>query len=272
MRDAWKGHWPEYLMEATELALFMISACVFVVLLEHPESPLRRALPEAFVRRALMGVAMGTTAIAIVFSPLGKRSGAHFNPAVTLTFWRLKKVADADALWYAVFQFIGGAAGVALATLLLGPRISHPRVNFAATAPGHRGAALAFFAEIVISFTLMSVVLAVSSHPRLGRYTGLFAGALVATFITFESPISGMSMNPARTFASTPGSGLWKFLWIYFTAPPIGMLLAAEVRRRSSGAGSVVCAKLHHVNRYRCIFRCGYAPSEAPAARVAARG
>src|SRR5262249_39052208 len=71
---AWRRHWPEYLMEAGELALFMISACLFVVLLEHPASPVHRAIPSQMLRRVLMGLAMGSTAVAIIFSPLGKRS------------------------------------------------------------------------------------------------------------------------------------------------------------------------------------------------------
>jgi aquaporin Z len=220
-----------------------------------------------------MGLAMGSTAVAIVFSPLGKRSGAHFNPAVTLTFWRLKRVAAPDAVAYMVFQFLGAAAGVAVASLLLGMRIAHPNVNYAATLPGPGGPARAFLAEITISFILMSVILSVSSHPRFGRFTGIFAGCLVAAFIAFEAPISGMSMNPARTFGSAAGARVWSSLWIYFTAPPLGMLFAAEVRARFPGAREVLCAKLDHANGYRCIFRCGYVGMGDPAAvRVEAGG
>jgi aquaporin Z len=252
------SHWPEYLMEAAELGLFMISACFFAVLLGHPGSPVSRAIPDPFVRRMLIGIAMGSTAVAIVFSPFGKRSGAHFNPAVTLSFWRLGKVASADALFYAIFQFAGAAAGVTIAARLLGIRVAHPQVRYAVTRPGTSGAAAAFAAELGISFLLMSVVLRVSNHSRLARWTGIFAGALVALFITFEEPLSGMSMNPARTFGSAAGAALWDSIWIYFTAPPIGMLLAAEAYRRSAGARRVHCAKLHHDNRERCIFRCDY--------------
>src|SRR5262245_61412784 len=71
-------HWPEYLMEATQLGLFMISACVFGVLLEHPSSALHQAINSPLLRRLLTGIAMGSTAIAIVYSPLGQRSGGHF--------------------------------------------------------------------------------------------------------------------------------------------------------------------------------------------------
>src|SRR6478735_5954528 len=98
MWRAIREHWPEYLCEGLELCLFMISAGAFTILLFHPSSPAVRVIPDPFVRRMLTGMAMGATAIAIIFSPLGKRSGAHFNPAVTLTFWRLGKVKGIDAI------------------------------------------------------------------------------------------------------------------------------------------------------------------------------
>lgn len=244
-------------MEAAELALFMLSACVFVVVLEHPDSPVRQALPNSFLRRALMGLAMGLTAVGIIYSPLGKRSGAHFNPAVTLTFYRLGKVRHPDAFFYVAAQFLGGIAGVIAAALLLGRRIAHPDVNYAATLPGPQGPVIAFLAEVLITLILMTVILHVSNTARLARWTGLFAGILVATYITFEGPLSGMSMNPARTFGSALIPRLFDALWIYFTAPFLGMLLAAEIYLRQRGIQRVFCAKLHHQNAHRCIFRCG---------------
>src|ERR1700752_583177 len=123
-QEAISQHWPEYLMEAAELALFMLSACAFTVLLYHPASPLANSFPNDILRRAAMGLAMGTTAIAIIFSPLGKRSGAHFNASVTLTFFRLGKIEAWDATFYIAAQFIGGITGVLVATLLLGPAIA----------------------------------------------------------------------------------------------------------------------------------------------------
>ena len=258
MFEALKQHWPEYLMEATELGVFMISACVFTVLLFHPASPIGSFIPDGIVRRMVMGMAMGSTAIAIIFSPIGKRSGAHFNPSVTLTFLRLGKVEPWDAGFYIMAQFAGAVSGVAIASLLLGRALAAPTVNYAATLPGPRGALLAFIAEVAISFVLMSVVLHVSNAKNLARWTGLFAGALVATYITFESPISGMSMNPARTFGSAFGAQVWMSLWIYFTAPPLGMLTAAETYRRMKAGRAIACAKLNHHNNQRCIFRCNF--------------
>ena len=120
------------------------------------------------------------------------------------------------------------------------------------------GVLAAFLAELAITFILMTVVLNISNTRRLSRWTGLFAGALVATYITVEAPISGMSMNPARTFGSAFGAHVWTSLWIYFIAPPIGMLLAAEVYQRMKAGRAVACAKLHHHNNQRCIFRCNF--------------
>ncbi len=248
-------------MEAWGLGFFMISACAFGVLLEHPASPVNRAIPDETLRRVLMGMAMGLTAIINVYSPWGKRSGGHLNPSTTLTFFRLGKVKKWDALFYALSQFAGGIIGVFIASVALGKLPGHPSVNYVATIPGMQGIAVAFIAELIISFILISVVLRVSNTERLHRFTGLFAGAMVALYISIEAPISGMSMNPARTLGSALSADAWTALWIYFIAPISGMLLAAEVYVRTRGARGVICAKFHHQNEHRCIFRCGYKKS-----------
>ena len=261
-----RRHWPEYLIEAACLGIFMVSACAFTTLLGHPDSPVEHAVRSDLARRMLMGIAMGGTAISLIYSPWGMRSGAHMNPAVTLTFWRLGKVSAPDALFYAGAQAAGGVLGVLVASALLGPRIADPAVRYAVTVPGRLGPVPAFAAEVVISCILMSLILAVTNTPRIARFTGLCAGALVATWITIEAPISGMSMNPARSLASALPSGIWTAFWIYLLAPPLGMLAAAEIRTRLLRQEHVLCAKLHHDNDQRCIFAdCRY-PMRTPAA------
>src|ERR1043166_3203452 len=136
MRDALKNPRPDSAMEAAGLGIFMVSPSVFTILLYHPGSPAIQALPEEFPRRILMGMAMGLTAIGIIYSPWGKQSGAHLNPAVTLTFFRLGKVAPWDAVFYIIAQFVGGVAGVALVAALAGHLLAHPSVNYVATLPG----------------------------------------------------------------------------------------------------------------------------------------
>jgi aquaporin Z len=243
-------------MEAAGLGLFMVTAAGFATLLEHPASPVRQMLNDPFLRRALMGLAMGTTATTLIYSPIGARSGAHINPATTLTFYRLGRVAPADAAGYIIAQFLGGAVGILLAAAIFAPWIAAPTVRYVSTMPGAPGAVAAFAGELAITFVLMTVILRVSNDVRWSRYTGLCAGLLVATYITLESPLSGMSMNPARSFGPALLAGDLSTLWIYFLAPPLGMLLAAEMFVRTRGARQVYCAKLHHHTAARCIFNC----------------
>jgi aquaporin Z len=256
--NALRQHYPEYLIEAVGLGLFMMSAAGFTTLLEHPASVVHQAITDPLLRRFCIGVAMGLTAIVIIYSPWGKQSGVHLNPAVTFTFFRLRKIKPWDALFYVLFQFVGGLCGLLLAGKFLGNAIADPAVNYVITAPGFAGVGVAFLAELTISFGMMLMVLVVSNRPSRGRYTGLFAGLLIALYITVEAPLSGMSMNPARTLASAIPAQYWQSLWIYFTAPLAGMLLASEVYVHWKGRQAVHCAKLHHQNNQRCIFRCGY--------------
>jgi aquaporin Z len=254
--DSLRHHWPEYVMEAGLLGAFMISACLFGALYEFPHSPVHRAIASMWHRRLLMGLSMGCTAIAIIYSPWGKQSGAHINPSVTLTFLRLGKIKQWDAIFYVCAQFAGAVLGVLFVGRFLGMELSDPAVRYVVTLPGEHGVGVALLAEFFIAFGMMTIVLNTSNHHRLAEYTGLFAGLLVATYITLEAPFSGMSMNPARTMGSAYSADLWTGIWIYFTAPPLGMLAAAEIYLWHKGRSAVQCCKLHHNNGKRCIF-CG---------------
>lgn len=257
-RAALQAHWPEYLIEAAGLGVFMVAAGLCVMLAGSP--PAEAAIPSPELRRALLGIAIGLTAVALIYSPWGMRSGAHLNPAVTLTFWRLGKIAPADAVFYALAQFAGGAAGTMSLAALFGGRFTLPPIAAIATLPGSWGELAAFAAEIAIAFVLMMTVLTANASIRLMRWTGACAGALVALYIAFEAPVSGMSLNPARSVASALPSGIWHGIWIYLTAPALGMLLAAELHVRRGRR--TPCAKLHHNTTGNCIFRCDYAPAQ----------
>jgi aquaporin Z len=256
----WRRHLPEYLIEAFCLGAFMVSAGLVATAFNYPGSVLHRAVTDDTVRRACIGVAMGLTAVALIYSPWGKRSGAHMNPAVTLSFLRLGRIRAEDAVAYIVMQFAGGILGVLVARAIAGAAFTAPPVSWVATLPGRHGEAAAFAAEALISGGLMWVVLNSAASPRSSRYTGLFAGLLVATYITFEAPLSGMSMNPARSFASAAPAMLWSGFWIYLLAPPLGMLTATECFRLTRSERP--CAKLMHTPRERCIH-CGHVPTAA---------
>jgi aquaporin Z len=254
-----RWHWREAAIDGLLLGLFMLSAGLFGTLLFASGSPVAAiaGFPDA-ARAGLMGLAMGATAAALIYSPLGQRSGAHMNPAVTLAFLRLGKIERRDALAYWVAQPLGGLAGVVAATRLLGERFTSAPVRSVATVPGRWGEGAAFAAEAAMAFVLFSVVLGLSNHPRWRGFTGAAAATLVAVYIAVEAPVSGMSLNPARTFASALPSGIWTGFWIYLAAPVVGILGAAELYRLRRGLAAVRCAKFHHTERHDCIFRCGW--------------
>jgi aquaporin Z len=221
-------HWPEFLIEAFALGLFMVSASVVTTLLQSPGALFNHAIASAALRLSLIGICMGGTAVALIYSPWGRRSGAHMNPAVTLAFLSLERIAPINALFYIVAQFLGGYAGVMLSRLVLGAPFLAPPVDYIVTVPGPAGAVVAFAAEFAISWVMMFTILMVSNSPRWSGCTGVAAGVLISAYVYFESPLSGFSMNPARTFASALPAHEWKGLWIYFTAPIIAMWLAGR--------------------------------------------
>src|SRR5262249_48986698 len=189
----------------------------------------------------------------------GRRPVLLTTPAVTLVFARLGRVAPWDGVFYVIAQFVGGLAGLLAISAVLGNAFRRPPVEFVVTVPGSAGPLIAFLAEFAISCGLMLAVLYTSNRIHLMRYTGLLAGALLAGYITLEAPFSGTSMNPARTVASAAPSGVWDGVWIYFSAPLLGMLIAVDAYRLLTGRTGVICAKLNHITHRRCIFRnCGF--------------
>ncbi len=253
-----RKNWRLYVYEGILLACFMVSACVFTALMEYPNSPAAKMVTSPFLRRVVIGLAMGITAVILIYSPLGKRSGAHMNPAFTLGFLRLAKIRRMDALGYMIGQFVGGGVGVLVSQLILGHHvIASSEVNFIVTIPGVWGTGIAWMAEFTISFLLMAMVLTVNQFTRLAPLTGCFAGALIVLFVMFEAPLSGFSMNPARTFGSAVLAHIWTDWWIYFTAPALGMLAGIEIHRIFAGEFVVLCPKLNHSRHHHSLRPCG---------------
>ena len=226
MKAAFRKNWKHYLQEALGLAIFMTSACFFSAMLFSEKSSW--FLPNAVMRNMCMGIAMGATALFIFYSPFTAPSGSQINPAVTLAFLRLDKMCRYDAMFFVLFQIIGGTVAVFIMQLLMGSILTDPPVNSAVTIPGKTGVWWALATELIIAFITMSMVLFTSNNDRLKKYTRLFAGCLVCTWVIGAGPISGFGMNPARSFASALAANVWTAFWIYIVIPFVGMLLAAE--------------------------------------------
>jgi aquaporin Z len=237
MFETLQKHWQVYLMEAAGLAGFVLGAGSLAVFLEHPDFPAMRSSfggeENAIWRRVPLGLLMGAY-IALVVRLFGEKSGAHINPATTWAFFRLGKINSANAVFYTLAQFAGAIAAALFLKFALGDWFAHPLINFGVTKPmPPHDSMSAFVAEFIISFVLMLVVLIVISSRRLEKYAAIVTGVLIALYLIFELPFSGMSLNPARSFAASLAANKWEHLWIYFVAPPLAMLLAAEIYART---------------------------------------
>jgi aquaporin Z len=226
MKAAFRKNWKHYIQEALGLAIFMISACFFSAMLFSEKSSWN--ISNAMVKNIFMGIAMGSTALFIFYSPFTAPSGSQINPAVTLTFLRLDKMCKYDAIFFVLFQIIGGTIAVFIMQRLMGSILIEPPVNSAVTVPGKNGVWWALVIEMIIAFITMSMVLFTSNNDTLKKYTRLFAACLVCTWVIVAGPISGFGMNPARSLASALPANTWTAFWLYVFVPLIGMLLAAE--------------------------------------------
>ena len=223
-------------MEAAGLAGFVLGAGCLAVFLEHPDFPAMQSSfggeENAIWRRVPLGLIMGAY-IALVVYLFGEKSGAHINPATTWAFFRLGKISFTDSVFYTAAQFAGAIAAAQLLKLALGEWFAHPKVGYGVTKPMlPHDSMSAFVAEFIISFVLTFAVLIVISYKRLEKYAPPVSGVLIGLYLIFELPFSGMSLNPARSFAAALAAHKWEHLWIYFVAPPVAMLLAAEIYAR----------------------------------------
>jgi len=232
MTERFKRHWREYLMEAAGLAGFVVGASLLTVFLEHPEMPVMRSWLGDYPmwRRVPLGIILGAYITGVVYL-FGKRSGAHINPAVTWAFFRLGKIGFTDAVFYTLAQFAGAVAAAQITKLALGDFYADPPIRYVVTEPAKwdMSGAAAFGAEFFISFVLMLACLVAANSRRLEKLVAPITGFLIAVYLIVETPYSGMSLNPARSFGSALAANEWRYWWIYFIAPPLAMLLASEV-------------------------------------------
>ena len=247
---------PVYICEFLGTAIMLFIGISAVALMWAPGSPMP-VVPQPALRRLITGLLFAGGATLVVYSPLGQRSGGHINPAVTLAFWRLGKVPTRDAMAYVFAQFAGALAGTVAAGLAW--RELTPAVQYAATTPGDGYPAWgALVAETAITFLLVFTIFVCVNLPRVAPRTGLIAGALVAVLVMIEAPVSGTSLNPARTLGPAIVVPLYRDVWLYVVGPCLGALLAVAAYSRQWGR-TTVCAKLYHTEKYPCPFdQCGY--------------
>ncbi len=242
--------WKLFAAEAAGMALLLAVGLSVVIFDFGTGSPMVRILPDAALRRLITGFLFGATGAAIALSPLGRESGAHINPAVTLAFWLMGKLKLRHALGYVVAQMAGAALGV---LPLLAWGAMGRSVAFGATAPGAPYGALAALAgETVTSFALIFGLFLFLRHASLKRFTPALFPPLYAVMVWLEAPLSGTSTNPARSFGPSLIAGVWNGWWIYWLGPLVGTLIAVALYH---GAGfrreAITVAKIFHFEHDR---------------------
>ena len=253
------SHLPEYLAEVAGTALMMLIGVGAIALMWADVSPMPGLIESPDLRRLLTGIMFAGGATLVVVSPLGQRSGGHLNPAVTMAFWMKGNIATVDAVFYVLAQICGALLGVGIAALLASDAVRG--VQFGITLPGDGFSVThAFLAEIAITAALVGLILFCVNNQRFARYTPVLAGTLVATLVFIEAPVSGTSLNPARSIAPALLASIFTHQWLYIVAPLIGAAAAVWLHGRFAGERpSTGCAKLYHTERYQCIFsNCGY--------------
>ncbi|HEV7708644.1 MAG TPA: MIP/aquaporin family protein [Asanoa sp.] len=212
----------------TTVLLFL--AVTVVRWLRHPASPL--FVPNLYVALTVVGVLSGAILTALIFTPPGRRSGGHMNPAVTITVWLVGVFPGRSVLPYVVAQLAGSVAGTALARLVWGPAVTHPLVDFAAIrrAPNWDPWSV-FVAELGTMAVLIVIVGLLLGRRRYARLLPFVIGLYIALTITFLGPRSGGSINPARQLGPAALAGATTDLWIYLVAPMLGAVIGAAVNR-----------------------------------------
>lgn len=260
-RGGW--HWRAWLSEFAGTALLLLGGFSAICLDFGAGSPVARAIPAVSPRLLLTGCLFAGSGSLVAVSPLGRISGAHLNPAVTVAFWLRRHVHPHDLAGYLAGQLAGAATGTATTFLLWGGTFSSAPVRWARTGPGSGlGPGAAAGVEAVMTALLVLTIFAFVSSPSTARWTPLAVWVVVAVLVWQGAPYTGTSLNPARTFGPDVLAGRWADYWVYLVGPLGGAVAAVAgwdllVRRET------LTAKLFHDSRYRSAMRTAL-PARAP--------
>lgn len=251
-RSGQRFPWQIMLSEVIGTALLCAVGLSVVILMFGTGSRLAEEMPDIFLRRLITGFLFGTTGALIAISGVGKISGAHINPVVTLAFWLFRKLDLRTVVAYVTGQLVGATLG-SLPLLIWGSM--GRSVAFGATLPGEAYTTeIVLLGEIITTFTMVSLLTIFIGFRRLRPFTPAIFPFLYAVMVATEAAISGTSTNPARSLGPSIISGQWQGWWIYWVGPVIGTLASALAC--SLLAKRIDVAKLYHFDSNRdLLFR-----------------
>ena len=256
MTTSWKTlNWSEYGAELLGTAFNILVGFSIITFDFGKGLPVEHLIPAESPRLLINGLIFAGSGAIFAISPLGKLSGAHLNPSLSIAFWLEGKMHKRDLFGYIIGQFLGAIIGTFLAVVLWGKYFAS--VNYSITLPGN-GYPLwyVFLAEVFMTSLLVLSIFIFLSHRQLLLWTPIMVWLLVATMVWLGVPISGTSLNTARSIGPALVAWQWQHQWLYLIAPPLGALIAVGVFRLiAMGEREVLTGKLFHVPNYRCIFK-----------------
>jgi aquaporin Z len=244
------GRWRLYCAEFIGTALLVLIGLSLVIFMFGQGTPVANVIPNQALRRFITGFLFGTTGALVAVSPLGKVSGAHINPAVSLGFNLMGKLAPDVTVGYILAQLAGGLLG-SLPLLAWGSM--GRSVAFGATLPGSSySTSTALLGEVITTFVMVALLCVFLGFREIRRFTPALFPPLYGVMVCLEAPISGTSTNPARSFGPSVISGVWQGWWLYWVGPCLGMLIAIIACSRL--AKRIEVAKLYHFDSDRGEF------------------
>lgn len=265
-RGAWTHHaqpglhWAEWWCEFAGTALLVLGGLSAVTVDFGAGSFVPSLLPSVSSRLALTGTLFASCGSLVAVSPLGRRSGAHLNPAVTVAFWLRGHLHHHDLLGYVVAQCAGAIAGVWLLKEIWAAMAAS--VHYGLTQPrvGLSPWAAAGIEAAMTAAMIFAIFMFVSS-PRTARWTPLAVLFVVAVLVWQGAPYTGTSLNPARSLGPAVVTGDWRDYWVYVVGPLGGSVLA--VAAFALVPRVTLTAKLFHDSRYRSVFS-SHLPARSP--------
>jgi len=245
-----RSPWGLYMSELIGTALLVLVGLSLVIFMFGNGTPMAHLLPSEALRRLITGFLFGSTGALIALSPVGKVSGAHINPAVSLGFNLMGKLDPQITFGYIVAQLVGGLLG---SLPLLAWGAMGKSVAFGATTPGSSySTSAAFLGEVITTFVMVALLCMFLGFRESRPFTPALFPPLYAVMVWLEAPISGTSTNPARSFGPSVVSGVWQGWWIYWLGPFVGMLMAIIACSRM--AKRIEVAKLYYFDSDRGDF------------------
>jgi aquaporin Z len=224
-----RSSWSLYAAEFFGTALLLVGGLSAVILVVSPASPVAALALPGWLARGIAGALFGLTGTLVTLSALGRHSGAHLNPAMTLAFLIEGKVSASHAAWYAVSQLLGAIAGAGL-VLVWGP-VGKP-LRYGATTPAPNiNPVVAVALEVLCTVVLVGTVFVFLGNARLRRFTAWTMSPMYALMVSLEAPLTGTSTNPARSLGPAVVTGTWQGFWIYLIGPALGAAAGVALAR-----------------------------------------